>query len=96
MAAKFDLRKFAKEHVPKQPKRQTWLDRAIESDPSVGWQIVDLMAEWVANGPIRKDYSTKEAISRLICKLDCVTAAEQSIRNLITEVERGQKSLPSK
>jgi len=95
MASKFDLRKFAKEQVHKQPKRMTWLEKAIKSDPSVGWQIVDLLAEWIANGPIRKDYASKEAISRLIGKLDCVTAAEQSIRNLITEVERGQKNLPS-
>lgn len=95
MATKFDIRKFAKEHVQEHIKRPNWLEKAIATDPAVGWQIVDLLQEWLIGGPIRKDYPTKEAISRLICKLDCVTSTEQSIRNLITEVDRGQKNLPS-
>jgi hypothetical protein len=95
MASKFDIRKFAKEHVQDQPKRVTWIEKVIAADPVVGWQIIDLLQEWLSGGPIRKDYPTKEAISRLICKIDCVTAEMQSVRKLITEVERGQKNLPS-
>jgi hypothetical protein len=96
MATKFDIRKFAKEQKQFEPRRLTWLDKAIQADSVVGWQVVDLINEWIASGPIRKDYPTKLAFARLLAKLDCVHCGEQIIGTLLTEVERGQATLPSK
>lgn len=96
MATKFDIRKFAKEQKQFEPRRLTWLDKAIQADSIVGWQIVEIINEWMTNGPIRKDYPTKLSLARLIAKIDCVSCGEQIISALLTEVERGQATLPSK
>lgn len=94
--AKFDIRKFAKENPAAEKLRPNWLTRTIEDNPEVGWQIVDLMAEWVAGGPIRKDYPGSYLFARLLMKLDCVTAGETTITKTLQELENGQRSLPSK
>lgn len=94
--AKFDIRKFAKENPVEEKARPNWLTRTIERNPEVGWQIVDLIAEWVKGGPIRKSYPGTYLLARLLMKLDCVTAGETTIVNTLQELQNGQRSLPSK
>lgn len=94
--AKFDIRKFAKENPANKPQRQTWLNRSIEANPEVGWQVVDLIAEWIAGGQIRKDFPGCYIFARLLMKIDCITAGETTITKTLQEFENGQRKLPSK
>jgi hypothetical protein len=94
--AKFNIRQFAKENPAAKAIRRTWLHKAIEANPEVGWQIVDLISEWIASGPIRKDYPGTYLFARLLMKIDCVTAGETTIVKTLQELENGQTELPRK
>lgn len=93
--AKFDIRKFASENKTDELRKPTWLEKALKSDPDTGWQIVDLIREWVENGPIKKDYPVARYFARMLCKLDCVDAGEQSVYKTVKEIADGHKKLPS-
>ena len=94
--AKFDIRKFAKENKQPAAHDRTWITKAIQVDPIVGWQIVDLVKEWLARGPIRKEYPEPYIFGRMLCKLDCVLASDKTIYRTLKELEDGQRQLPCK
>jgi hypothetical protein len=94
--AKFDIRKFAKENKEVLTRDRNWMTKAIASDAAVGWQIVDLVKEWLGKGPIRKEYPEAHMFGRMLCKIDCVTASDKTIYRTLKELEDGQRKLPSR